>query len=457
MGSGASKQSNNSLAIRYTKSTSLWEALQTGHVKLLRASWVIQLADKNGVLDRRQELPPEAFISVKELKRIFRNSGLQATQSSSNPLIVPIISISYCWETVKHPDPRGAQLKTVAARLKVEMVKYARVKEKYMKGFLGFKEMGIFWDWASLYQKDPQLFDENETPEAKREGPERDEFVAQLETGTKFLGGNAYEKSRSAEQTESFRYALHKTMDLWYVHQGTIVYMLTRATRTLGYDQSGWTSYERCSAEQIKPNYSFQSNVSFKLIINLAYSGKEAEAARRWPTDPDTFDRIVSTKTFTNGSDKTTVMELYRRMTIDQFKYIIKLNFKDMATPSVYSMQCLAKCLNLAEHLISINIDDLKISDDAGVAFFSALKERALPKLEYLGMQNNHLGDPTMQAIVDAVKERDVLPGFGRKKVHWQQFEAHNYKVKNLYSKQMLQTARAYLTRGRYCPELYVK
>eukprot|EP00966_Prymnesium_polylepis_P060846 1411252-Prymnesium_polylepis.1 len=45
-------------------------------------------------------------------------------------------------------------------------------------------------------------------------------------------------------------------MDLWYAHQGTTVYMLTKlpegSERKVGNEESGWTTYERCSAEQIK-------------------------------------------------------------------------------------------------------------------------------------------------------------------------------------------------------------
>ena len=56
---------------RYTEPASIWRALETGHVRLLKASYLIKLADVNGILDRRQELPLEAFISVEELKRLF--------------------------------------------------------------------------------------------------------------------------------------------------------------------------------------------------------------------------------------------------------------------------------------------------------------------------------------------------------------------------------------------------
>jgi hypothetical protein len=102
--------------------------------------------------------------------------------------------------------------------------------------------------WASLSQKDPALWhpccggSTFVVPEARCEAEK--------------AAAQAYEASRTVEEKEGFNKALHETMDLWYAHQGTTVYMLTNlpegCTRKVGYEDSGWTTYERCSAEQIK-------------------------------------------------------------------------------------------------------------------------------------------------------------------------------------------------------------
>merc|ERR1712096_446815 len=91
-----------------------------------------------------------------------------------------------------------------------------------------FSEMGVLGDWASLYQKDPTLFDKNETPDAKPEGPQREAFAAGLKKKETFYGGEAYDKSRTEAENTGFAFALNGTMDLWYAHQGTSVYMLTK-------------------------------------------------------------------------------------------------------------------------------------------------------------------------------------------------------------------------------------
>ena len=86
-------------------------------------------------------------------------------------------------------------------------------------------------------------------------------------TDAEQLAVTAYEESRSRAEVLSFGRALGD-MELWYAHQGTTVYMLTKlpegSTREVGYSDSGWTTYERCSAEQIKKF--FQSNLSLKVL-----------------------------------------------------------------------------------------------------------------------------------------------------------------------------------------------
>ena len=122
---------------RYTKPASIWAALETGHVRLLKMSWPIEHAAKGGTLSRRQELPKKAFISVQELKAQYGDGNSDG--------VLPIISISFCWDTAPHPDPSGKQLETVAATLKAEKEKYADRAGEYFKGFT---EMGVFWEYV---------------------------------------------------------------------------------------------------------------------------------------------------------------------------------------------------------------------------------------------------------------------------------------------------------------------
>ena len=75
---------------------------------MLDASWLIELAAKpGGTILRRQDLPPEAFVSVDELKAAGRID-----------FSLRIILCSYPWMHPKHPDPRGETLRLLARVLR---------------------------------------------------------------------------------------------------------------------------------------------------------------------------------------------------------------------------------------------------------------------------------------------------------------------------------------------------
>ena len=52
----------------YTRPDSIWAALESRDVLLVRSSWMIMRSKEGRPLPRRQELPPEAFISLEELQ-----------------------------------------------------------------------------------------------------------------------------------------------------------------------------------------------------------------------------------------------------------------------------------------------------------------------------------------------------------------------------------------------------
>ena len=95
--------------------------------------------------------------------------------------------------------------------------------------------------------------------------------------------------------------------------------MLTKlpdgSSRKVGYADSGWTTYERCSAEQIKKFY--LHHAKWKLVLDLGVAS-EQQQQRGWPVGPDDFDALVEGKKFTNGSDLGAVKALYRKMSIGQ-------------------------------------------------------------------------------------------------------------------------------------------
>eukprot|EP00966_Prymnesium_polylepis_P285782 6601723-Prymnesium_polylepis.1 len=247
--------------------------------------------------------------------------------------------------------------------------------------------------WGSIYQKDPALW----APCCG--GPT---FVdPEKRNKAQIKVADAYEASRTAEEKEAFGYALHKTMDLlgvWYAHQGTTAYMLTElpegSERKVGYEESGWTTYERCSAEQIKKTKLHAAQ--WNLVLDLGAGGANVQAAgRRWPIGPDDFDNLIKTKKFTNGADEVAVTALYRKMSINQLGGINQLDFGGMPAPSVDEARCFARCLNLCInlHMEKICMNGLSMSDGVSAVLFSSLASSAMAQLKELFLADNKISD----------------------------------------------------------------
>ena len=170
-----------------------------------------------------------------------------------------------------------------------------------------------------------------------------------------------------------------------YAHQGTTVYKVTKlpegSERQVGYKDSGWTTYEECSSEQIKKFY--LEVAPWKLVLDLGV-GENMEGARGWPVGPDDFDSLVSSKQFTNGADAEVVQALYRRMSINQLGGIEQLDFDGMAPPNVQDAHCLRGCLKLCTHLRSIYLNRINMGDDSCQALFAQLGSGALANLIHL-------------------------------------------------------------------------
>jgi hypothetical protein len=241
-------------AIRYRQTDSIWHALQGTHTRLLRMSYLITLAKRKQVLQRRQDLPEHAFISLLHLQRVLADASPLITNIDG---ALPIVAVSACWQSKSHPDPKGEQLRTVGAILERESSKYHAAAP----GGVGFSEMGVFWDWGSLMQ--PELSGEDK---GSRKPAEQGLYDAALQE-----------------------------MDLWYGHEGTVVLMLTRRgggealrksmprtqlrKKARTYEASGWTTYEGTAArlkQFVRANRIMQA-ASWRLVIDAAVAVAEGE------------------------------------------------------------------------------------------------------------------------------------------------------------------------------------
>ena len=139
-----------------------------------------------------------------------------------------------------------------------------------------FANMGFFWDWCSLHQKDAN-------------------------------------GKRTPAEWECFKRAL-KNMALWYAHRGTMVYYLTRqVTPGILYSERGWTSFERSCAELAKDKRMFTKLPEWDMCVDIASDAPSAAPSRRPPMSPEIFAEQLAQKKFTTTADKSVVVELYSR------------------------------------------------------------------------------------------------------------------------------------------------
>ena len=411
---------------RYETHAAIWQALKSGmslngtpDVRLVSLNWLMQLGTEGtpvnlkyrGVLSRRQDLPEEAFIGVEELRkieaaakpqflwlRIVREaldlftrglSPLRAVQFGwkllngtfyhRNPdSLVPIIAVSYCWKQPGRPDPDGEQVKLLTSRLSRLYGGYGLLRQCHRYGFV---DMGVFFDWASIYQKDPELAIAHWPMEGW--DPKNPEIKIAIDK---------YEQSRSLtldaaenkEMKDSFDRALYGTMDLWYGHTCTTVVLLTELwpewestqlangarapplpasvarARPYNYDDSGWPTFERCSAELGK---SYHLNAAkWKLVIDAGRT--DGGAKRRLPNVPKRMHALLGEKNFTNGSDFDVVFKLYKKNCLailggkEEFDFSGLPLDHDKCSPTR-----LAETLNITQNLEVLYMTASKLTD----------------------------------------------------------------------------------------------
>jgi len=271
----------------------------------------------------------------------------------------------------------------------------------------GFRDMGVFFDWASLFQKDPKLWTEAElTAEEKRTEDQR-------------RAAERYRDSRTEAQAQAAKFALDHTMDLWYAHAKTTVVLLTELPKKLPesfdkkrtYESRGWTTYERCSAELCK-TFRLQK-AGWPLVIDL---GKKRAALRRLPTTPEQMEGLfkeLSPTAFTNGADRVQVLEKYKKTARAVLGGVKELSFFGMPFDPKdpwRSPKRLGQALNFCVNLKRLDLNFTGLTDEHLKSISGVLSSSALPQLEQLFLGFNHLGRCGIEALGSALVS-GVAPG----------------------------------------------
>ena len=127
------------LNTRYTEPDEIFAAAATGDVTLLSRNWLVEFAHAYSTtkepLPRRQDLPPEAIVSVERLRALHEKAAPHVGRA-----VLPIMAVSYAWLTPEHPDPQGRQLRHVAKML----LWHGQHNQPWIEDY--YDDFGIFWE-----------------------------------------------------------------------------------------------------------------------------------------------------------------------------------------------------------------------------------------------------------------------------------------------------------------------
>ena len=272
-------------------------SVANGAIALLRGRWIVALHERGGRLERRQDLPTEAFLSVDELRRLIAALG--------DNWALLLVAISYRWLTAVHPDPDGFHLSIIAqvARLYLK----GRITDAHSSPLVQAFELaglssdeadfGMLWDFGSLLQH----------PKSGK---------------------------RTEEESRLFKQGLG-ALPMWYGHEATTMWMQPDLPDGFGermaalelaetYEASGWCFVESSVSAGIKAsekrlNLGLRTETARRCAYGMSVHWAPEDrltgvcaVKRPPPMLPEVMERALIDKRFTSGADQVVVAELYR-------------------------------------------------------------------------------------------------------------------------------------------------
>ena len=202
---------------RYFAVESLLETVESGAISPISGRWLVNLRRSGGRIERRQDLPPEAFLGAPTLRRL-------ATALGPNFGLLFVV-LSYKWLATWHCDPDRFHLDAVADVAQTYLLPNFEAERSLIArspltaafegaGLTEPPDFGLFWDFASLFQPPRTL-------------PEELLFVRGLRDST----------------------------DLWCGHAHTVVWMQSAVPAGFSgatYDASGFCFCEAATSAVVK-------------------------------------------------------------------------------------------------------------------------------------------------------------------------------------------------------------
>lgn len=318
--------------------------LETGAIALVKGSYLIELADRGQPIPRRQDAPPEAFWSRQEAVALFRRSATEFKKKGPDIagllcLGLFLVAFSYPWCDPKHPDPACFHLYRIAEILRG----MARLRGPYNT----FDDVGVFFDYLSIFQCPPS---------GKRTGAEQALFHLAL-YGMNFVYCHDLALVIKLKKMPPPPQPLNA--------DGFYPVDIRGVTKELGwdYEKRGWPIFEQTiSDSRMAVQWSRlefkDDDVSFNSIHEIRYKFLSRGAA----CHPDRFAKMLAATSFTNGSDKDVVLELYRKT----FKSIAQTKTQTFCTIKWSEKMCeqYSEALLAFEELESLTLVDGRLGQE---------------------------------------------------------------------------------------------
>lgn len=381
--------------------------LEEEEVVLIKGSWLLERrrAHRFEPLPCRQDLPPEALVDVGQLRRVAARLVPNCHHG-----ILPIVSISHCWLDRNHPDPHGLLLEELAPAIEAYLAQAASWAGCIAE--LSNFEGAFFFAWCSIYQP------------------------YHCKVGGTYLRLENVQLTKN--QQESHKNSL-ENMDIWYTHQYTEVWLLTKYCEGQGhpYHNRGWTTWERAVANILTESTDFVLDLGQlpedKRRADMCEIRYFCKVARMPPYACDHFQVLIEAKHFTcGGTDLPLIRANYTRNFSHALACMRRANFafagwscsefaaffnalrhcRNLAKLELYSNQLdddaackLAACLQHCHNLAEIDLGKNLISDVGTVALAKACAPRHCRSIRLLMMQDNKIGDIGVCALADGLSQ----------------------------------------------------
>jgi hypothetical protein len=364
---------------------------------------------------RRQELErvaPHALLTPQQAAAMPRGHVGEAWEGCCGDILgvtarkpLKLVAISHAWLTPEHPDPRGEQLVKFADTVQREWRCCRSGMEVCLFCFFHIccpccpccvpfgscfglpcygqqccaaaaafppGEFMVFYDYASLHQKDPA-------------------------TGT-----------RTDEESAAFGAAL-ETMGTWYAHALSTTYaldVLPPGWETTPYAGRGWTTFEAAVSALAKET----SNESWAKHVRVSETKRQGQGTTRPPpVHPEVFAATLARKAFTNGrSDCLLVAELYADVFDSAFSGAEALVYQKAGWGDA-EIEQLARVLPLARCARLLDLrSNRKIGAAGWRALAAAIEAGGAPRLVRIGT-NQFENDRALKA---ACRKRGIKLSF---------------------------------------------